>query len=116
VISRKLLWFIGLALAGVLAVTWWAGSYPARVLVVNQGPIARHVKITTGGQDFPIGDLRPAETRVVKIPSGDFVTVECDSSRHLSWQSPEKAVPAQSLTVFLRSEGIEMQKPRMKLR
>jgi hypothetical protein len=116
VISRKLLWFIGLALAGVLAVTWWAGSYPARILVVNQGAVARGVKISTGGQEFPIGDLRPAETRVVKIPSGDFVTVECDSSRHLSWRSPEKTVPTQSLTVFIRGEGIEMQKPRTKLR
>ncbi|HSP16050.1 MAG TPA: hypothetical protein VLV78_14995 [Thermoanaerobaculia bacterium] len=110
-ISRKLLWFIGLALAGVLAVTWWAGSYPARVVVVNQGALARDVRITTAGQEFPIGNLRPAGTRVVTIPSGDFVTIDFEASRHRTWRSPEKIVPAQSLTVFIRGEQIDMKKP-----
>ena len=32
-----MLWFIGLALAGVLGVTWWVGSYPARIVVINEG-------------------------------------------------------------------------------
>ena len=115
-ISRKLLWFIGLALAGVLAVTWWAGSYPARVVIINQGTIARAVKVTTAGQEFLIGDLRPAETRVVTVPSGDFVTIEFDASRHRRWQSAEKIVPAQSMTLFIRDERIELQQARRKLR
>jgi hypothetical protein len=116
VISRKLLWFIGLALAGVLAVTWWAGSYPARVVVINQGGFARAVTVATRGQEFRIGDLRPAETRVVSIPSGDRVTIEFENAKPRRWQSAEKIQPAQSMTVFIRDERIELQQPRRKLR
>jgi hypothetical protein len=106
-----MLWFIGLALAGVLGVTWWAGSYPARVVIINQGALVHDLKVTTAGQEFALADLRPAETRVVSIPSGDYVTIEFDASRHRMWRSPEKIAPAQAMTVFIRSnERVEMQR------
>ncbi len=115
-ISRKLLWFIGLALVGVLGVTWWAGSYPARVVIINQDALVRDVKVATGGQELTIGSLRPAETRVVSVPSGDLVTIEFEASRHRRWQSAEKLMPAESITVFIRDERIELQRPRANLR
>jgi hypothetical protein len=106
-----MLWFVGLALAGVVGVTWWAGSYPARVVIINQGVIVRDLKVTTASQEFALGDLRPAETRVLSVASGDYVTIEFDASRHRTWRSPEKIAPAQAMTVFLRSdERIEMQR------
>ncbi len=115
-ITRKILWFIGLALLGVLGVTWWAGSYPARVVIINQDAPVRDVKVATGGQEFVVGNLRAAETRVLSVPSGDFVTIEFEASGHRRWQSAEKIVPAQSMTMFIRDERIEMQRPRAKLR
>ena len=102
-ISRKTLWFLALAFLAVLGVTWWAGNYPARVVVINQGVTVRNLTIKTTGQELSIGELRPAETRVVKVSSGDYVTVEYDASQHRTWQSPEKIAPAQSLTITIRA-------------
>ncbi len=96
--------------------TWWAGSYPARVVIINQGALVRDVRVSTGGQEIVVGNLRAAETRLVTVPSGDFVTIEFEASRHRRWQSAEKVVPAQSMTVFIRDERIEPQRPQAKLR
>lgn len=116
-ISRKTLWFLALAFLAVLGVTWWAGNYPARVVVINQGVPVRGLRVRTAGQEIPIGDLRPAETRVVRVPSGDFITVEYDASQHRTWQSPDKIAPAESLTVIVRAnERVEWssgQRPRV---
>lgn len=103
-ISRKTVWFAALAFLAVLAMTWWAGSYPARVVVMNQGvaPV-RDLKIRTAGQELAVGTLRPAESRIVKIPSGDYITIDFDASQHRSWQSPDKTSPAQSMTVAIRA-------------
>jgi hypothetical protein len=105
-----MLWFIALALAGVLGVTWWAGSYPARVVIINQGALVRDLKVTTGGREFALGELHPSATRVVSVPSGDHITIDFDASRHRMWRSSEKIAPAQAMTVFIRSdERIELQ-------
>jgi len=116
VISRKTLWFLVLAFLAVLGATWWAGSYPARVVVLNQGVAVRDLKIETAGQELAIGALHPAETRVVRVPSGDYVTIEFDASQHRTWQSPDKTIPAQSLTVVIRpNERVDWnpQRPRV---
>lgn len=107
-ISRKLLWFIAVGFLGVLAVSRWAGSYPARVVLINQGTTLQGVKLTTSGDTFNIGPLQSGETRVVKIESGDYVTVQFDASRHRRWQSPDKVAPAQSLMLTLRDERVEV--------
>ena len=115
-ISRKTLWFLALAFLAVLGVTWWAGSYPARLVVINQGVPVRDVRIRTAGQELAIGALRPAETRVARVPSGDYVTIEFDASQHRSWQSPGKTSPAQSMTVVIRpNERVDWnaQRPRV---
>ena len=116
-ISRKTVWFLALAFLAVLGVTWWAGSYPARVVVINQGGAAvRDVRIRTAGQELAVGALRPAETRIVTVPSGDRITIDFDASQHRSWQSPDKSSPAQSMTVVIRAnERIDWnaQRPRV---
>ena len=111
-ISRKLVWFIALAFLGVLAVSHWAGSYPARIVLVNQGGNVDGVRVSTAGDTFAIGTIRSGETRVVKVESGDYLIVEFEASKHRRWQSPEKIVPAQSLILNLRDEKVEIQ-PRV---
>ena len=108
-ISRKLLWFVALAFLGVLAVSHWAGSYPARVVLINQGATLQSVKVTTSGDSINVGTLQSGETKVLKIESGDYLTVEFDASRHRRWQSPDKIAPAQSLILNLRDERVEIQ-------
>lgn len=107
-ISRKLLWVIALGFVGVLAVTHWAGSYPARVVLINQGATLQGVKISTAGDIINVGTMQSGETRVVKIESGDYLTVEFEASRHRRWQSPDKIAPAQSLILDLRDERVEI--------
>jgi hypothetical protein len=109
VISRKLAWFIALGFLGVLAVSHWAGSYPARVVLINQGMNLDAVKVSTSGDTFPVGPLRSGETRVVKVESGDYLTVEFQASKHRRWQSPDKIIPAQSLILALHDEKVEIQ-------
>ena len=116
-ISRKTAWFLALAFLAVLGVTWWAGNYPARIVVMNLGAdVLRDVRIKTAGQELAVGALRPAETKIVQVPAGDFVTIEFDASRHRSWQSPGKTAAAQSMTVAIRAnERIDWnaQRPRV---
>jgi hypothetical protein len=90
-------------------VSHWAGSYPARVVLINQGANLEGVKVSTAGDTFTIGTIRSGETRVVKVESGDYLTVEFDASKHRRWQSPEKIIPAQSLILNLRDEKVEIQ-------
>lgn len=111
-ISRKLLWFVALAFLGVLAVSHWAGSYPARVVLINQGGKLQSVKVTTSGDSIDVGTLQSGETKVLKIESGDSITVEFDASRHRRWQSPDKIAPAQSLILNLHDEKVEIQSHR----
>lgn len=108
-ISRKLGWFIALAFLGVLAVAHWAGGYPARVVLINQGTKVDGVKLTTAGDTYEVGTLQSGETRVIKIESGDYLTIEYEASRPRRWQSPEKITPAQSLILNVRDGHIEIQ-------
>lgn len=108
-ISRKLAWFLGAAFVGTLVVAHWAGGYPARVVLINQGTTVQNVKVVAAGDSHELGAMQSGETRVVKIESGDYVTVEYDASRHRRWQSPDKIAPAQSLILNLRDDHVEIQ-------
>jgi hypothetical protein len=104
VISRGLLWFIALALLALLAVTWWGGRYPARVVVMNQAGTLRDVTVTTGGRAVAIGERRRGESRSVGVPSGDYVTVDFHSAQPRHWTSIERTAPAQSLVITISPE------------
>lgn len=103
-ISRGLLWFIALAFIGVLVVTWWSGRYPAQVVVLNQAGTLREMTLTTSGKIISIGELRRGESRAVKVPSGDYVTVDFRTSKARHWTSLQKTTPAQSLIVTVSPE------------
>lgn len=103
------MWFIGAAFIGTLVVARWAGGYPARVVLINQGTTVQNVRVSAAGDSYDLGAMQSGETRVLKIESGDYVTVEYDASRHRRWQSPDKIAPAQSLILNLRDEHIEIQ-------
>lgn len=103
-ISRGLLWFIALAFIGVLVVTWWSGRYPAQVVVLNQAGTLRELTLTTSGKSISIGELRRGESRAVKVPSGDYVTVDFRTSQPRHWTSLQKTTPAQSLIVTVSPE------------
>jgi hypothetical protein len=104
VISRGLLWFIGLALLALLATTWWGSRYPATVLVMNQAATLRDVTLTTSGRAVAIGELRRGESRSVRVPSGDYITLDFRSSRQRHWTSIEKTNPAQSVAITISPE------------
>lgn len=87
----------------------WAGGYPARIVLINQGATLHGVKVTASGYTVDVGSLQSGETKVLKIESGDYLTVEFDASRHRRWQSPDKIAPAQSLILNLRDERVEIQ-------
>ena len=111
-LSKKVIWAAALAFIGLLVVAQWAGSYPARVVILNQGGNVANVVVTAAGNRVEIGPLRSGETRTLKIESGDYVIVEYDASRHRRWQSPDKIAPAQSLILTIRDERVETQRPR----
>jgi hypothetical protein len=101
---------VGFGIVGVLVVSQWAGSYPARVTLINQGATVQGVKVSTAGDTVDVGTLQSGQTRVLKIESGDYLTVEFEASRHRRWQSPDKIAPAQSLILNIRDEKVEIQK------
>jgi hypothetical protein len=109
VISKPLLWFLVIAVLGVLIVTWWAGGYPARVAVINQNASARDIVILAGGARFELGKLRGGETRIVRIPSGEPLEVRFTASRARQWRSPEPIAPGASIVIYIRSdESVQM--------
>ncbi len=108
-ISRKVLWFLALALAGVMAVTWWAGRYPARVAIINQAGALRNVTLYAGDEAFEIGEVQRGGTRTVVIPSGRLLTLRYTTSVERTWRSQKPASPAQSIVLTIRpNERVEV--------
>jgi hypothetical protein len=104
VISKPLLWFLALAVLGILIVTWWAGGYPARVAIINQNFTARNIVLAAGGRHFAIGDMKNGETRIVRIPSGDNLEVRFTGTKPRVWRSPEPLPPGISVVLYIRAD------------
>ena len=114
VISKPLLWFLALAVLGILIVTWWAGGYPARVAIINQNFIARNIVLSAGGREFAIGAIRNGETRIVRVPSGETLEVRFTGSKPRRWRSPEPLAPGASVVVYIRAdERVDMEGQRI---
>jgi hypothetical protein len=110
VISKPLLWFLAIAVLGVLIVTWWAGGYPARVAIINQNYSARNIVLLAGGREFNIGRIRGGETRVIKIPSGEPFELRFTASKPRVWRSPEPLPPGASAVIYIRAnERVDME-------
>lgn len=103
-ISKPLLWFLALAVLGILIVAWWAGGYPARVALINQNSNARDIVLTTGGRDIPIRDLKNGETRIIRVLSGEPIELRFTGTRPRVWRSPEPLPPGISVVVYIRAD------------
>ena len=96
--SRPMLWFIGLALAALLLVSWWGRGFPARLTIINSsGKVLENVTVTSGDQVITIKGIANGEFRKFSLNPGDPVTVRCG---RIAWQSSSPVTPAQSLVVY----------------
>ncbi len=109
--SRRTLFVVIAGFLGVLGVTWWAGSYPAQLTIINtSGADLRKVSVTSGDLQFEIATIANGEFRRFTLKSGRFVTIRAAGK---TWMSEEKLAPAQSLVIYILPGGkIE---PRSKL-
>ena len=110
-ISRKLGWFIALSFAGLLIITWWAGRYPARIVVINQTGPLRAVTLQAGGRRFEIGELRRGATHTLSIAPGQPIELRYTSSTERVWRSIEPIKPAQAVVLYIRpNERVEVRR------
>ena len=102
-ISKRLLWFIGVALAVLLALAWWGRRYPARVTIINASGVALHdVEIRSGEQRVTTGAIPNGGTRSVTLEPGHTVVVHC---RRTTWRSPEELTPARAMVLYIGPDG-----------
>ena len=103
---KQLLWFIGLVVVGILLITFYAGTYPGRVALVNQsGRGLEDVRVGSGNARVEVGSLRSGETRIVSLPSGATVEVTFQGRREpRRWRSIEPLGPGQSMMLYITPE------------
>src|SRR5437899_2029247 len=102
-ISKRLLWFIALAVVGLLALAWWGHRYPARVTIINVSGLAlREVEIRSGEQRAMMGTIPNGGTRSVALAPGDAVAIHFART---TWRSSEELTPAQAMVLYIAPEG-----------
>jgi hypothetical protein len=102
-ISKRLLWFIAIALAALLALAWWGHRYPARVTIINvSGGGLRDVEIRSGGQRVAMGTIANSGTRSVALAPGDAVTIHFERT---TWRSSEELTPARAMVLYIGPGG-----------
>lgn len=105
VISKSVLWFLAIAVLGVLIVTWWVGGYPARVAIINHNPEARDIVLTAAGTRIAVGTIRGGETRIVKVPSGEPIELRFMADKPRVWHSPGPIAPGASAVIYIQPDG-----------
>jgi hypothetical protein len=102
-ISKRLLWFIGAALAALLALSWWGHRFPARVTIINVSGVGlRNVEVRSGEQRVSTGAIPNGGTRSVALTPGDTVTIHFART---TWRSPEELTPARAMVIYIGPEG-----------
>ena len=102
-ISKRLLWFIGLSLAVLLALAWWGKRYPARVTIINtSGVTLADVEIRSGEQRAATGPIPNGGSRSVTLAPGQTVTVHFGRT---TWRSPNELAPAGAMVLYIRPDG-----------
>ena len=102
-ISRRLLWFIALTLAALLAVAWWGRRYPARVTIINTSGVAlRDVEIRSGEQRVSTGVIANGGSRSVTLAPGDTVAIHFGRT---TWRSADELTPAGAMVLYIRPGG-----------
>jgi hypothetical protein len=102
-ISKRLLGFIALALAALLAMAWWGHRYPARVTIINVSGLAlREVEIRSGQQRVTTGAIPNGGSRSVALTPGDTVIIHFART---TWRSPDELTPARAMILYIGPEG-----------
>ena len=102
-ISKRLLWFIGLSLAVLLALAWWGKRYPARVTIINaSGLTISDVEVRSGEQRASTGPLPNGGSRSVTLTPGETVTIHFART---TWRSADELTPARAMVLYIRPEG-----------
>lgn len=102
-ISKPLLYFIVIAVVIILALSWWAGSYPARVTVINSsGTDLASVTVESKGQHVDLGEIMNGGAKTAQIDPGDYATIHYGDK---SWTSNAKLSPAQAMIAYVTPDG-----------
>ncbi len=110
-ISRRLLWFIAIAVAVLLALSWWGRHYPARVTIINvSGEALREVEIRSGAQRIAAGTIPNGRTRGVTLEPGDAVVVHFGRT---TWRSAEELTPARAMVLYVGPGGRVEERSRL---
>lgn len=101
-ISKTLLWIIALSVLGLLAVSWWGSTLPARVVIINQAGTLRDVSVSIGDETLQIGELRRGESRAFSLRARGTVRLVYTASSRRTWQSHEQLRAGQSMVLTIR--------------
>jgi hypothetical protein len=102
-ISKRLIWFIALALAALLAMAWWGHRYPAHVTIINvSGSALRDVEIRSGEQRIAAGTIPNGGTRSVTLAPGETVTIHFERT---TWRSADELTPARAMVLYVAPGG-----------
>lgn len=100
--SRRLLYSIALGVAAIFVVTWWIGSVPARVTVINQSSSTlREVTVKAGRRTLEIGTLRSGEARSLQVGTGSEIELRFRGQRVVRWRSELPLSPGQPLVIYV---------------
>lgn len=102
-ISKPFLYFIVIAVVIILALAWWAESYPARVTVINTSGIdLAAVTVESNGRRVDLGAVINGGAKSAQLDAGDRVTIHYGDK---SWTSDAKLTPAQSMIAYVTPRG-----------
>ena len=106
-ISKPFLYFIVIAVVVILGLAWWAGSYPARVTIINtSGVDLTGVSVDSKGQHVDLGEIMNGGAKTAQLAPGDRATIHYGDK---SWTSDAKLSPAQAMIAYVTADGtIEM--------
>jgi hypothetical protein len=101
-VPKALLWFIGVVTVIVLLMVLYAGTYPGRVVLINQsGRTLTEIAVSSGGSKVDIESMRSGETRSVSVPSGERIDLDFRGRQSRHWQSPNALRPGQNLVLYV---------------
>lgn len=102
-ISKPFLYFIVIAVIVLLGLAWWAGSYPARVTIINtSGVDLASVSVESKGQHIDLGGIINGAAKTAQLDPGDRATIRYGDK---SWTSDTKLAPAQSMIAYVTPDG-----------
>lgn len=102
-IRRPLLWFIAGALLVIIFIAWRAGTYPARVTILNSsGADLPSVMVTSGAQQVELGPLLNGVARSAQLDAGRVVTIRTPDA---TWTSTSALTPGGAMLVYVMPGG-----------